>query len=83
MGLRKTNLKDNHMTLSYKKPFQYFINVAMAIRSQPPHGTTNILHILYGTTVADQFLGNCEAEQRLCFRYTDNPSTGDPRVAVS
>ena len=37
------------------------------ITNEPPHGKTNILH-----KGADQLRGSREADQRLCFRYSDS-----------
>ena len=37
---------------------------------EPPHGETNNLHMRNND--ADQLRSNCEADQRLYFRYTDS-----------
>ena len=37
---------------------------------EPRHEKTNILHM--GKKDADQHRGDCEADQRLCFRYIDS-----------
>ena len=38
---------------------------------EPPHGKTSNLH-LGENKGADQLRGNREADQRLCFRYSDS-----------
>ena len=37
---------------------------------EPPHGKPTIC--IGKNKDADQLRGNCDADQRLCFRYTDN-----------
>ena len=40
------------------------------VLNEPPHGKTNIC--IGENKDADQLRGNREADQRLCFRYTDS-----------
>ena len=37
---------------------------------EPPHGKTN--NLIGENKGADQLRSNCEADQRLCFRYMDS-----------
>ena len=39
---------------------------------EPPHGKTNNLHCICENKDADQLRGNREADQRLCFHYSDS-----------
>ena len=49
---------------------------------EPRHAKTGLLHICENKD-ADQFRGNREADQRLCFRYTDSTIPLPPTSEIS